>query len=152
MDIQIQHATEFDNPPYDAEIIFWCVDTLDFCETKGSVCIRLCSTEEIQELNLTYRQKDKPTNVLSFPFEVPDMLECGHLGDIVICPQVVYDEATEQGKSFHHHFAHMVVHGTLHLLGFDHDTDHHAEEMESIEVKVLSAHDIANPYEESDHG
>lgn len=149
MDIQVQHATEFNGIPSDAQLIFWSIDTLDYCEIRGNLCIRIASTEEIQQLNLDYRHKDNPTNVLAFPFEAPDCIENDYLGDIVICPDVVFEEAKAQDKDFHAHFAHMVIHGTLHLMGFDHDTDSHAQEMEAIEIKVLRAHGIPNPYEDT---
>lgn len=108
--------------------------------------IRLVNVEESQQLNSQYRQKDKPTNVLSFPFEVPDGIELNLLGDLVVCVQVVEQEAKEQNKALFDHWAHMIIHGCLHLLGYDHINDDDAEEMEALEIKVLAELAISNPY------
>jgi probable rRNA maturation factor len=101
------------------------------------VTVRLVDEAESRELNHTYRGKDKPTNVLSFPFEAPPGLELPLLGDLVICRQVVEAEAVEQGKPLMAHWAHMVVHGSLHLLGYDHIEDEEAEEMEQLERDIM---------------
>ncbi|MGL5337628.1 MAG: rRNA maturation RNase YbeY, partial [Aeromonas veronii] len=93
-----------------------------------------------------YRGKDKPTNVLSFPFEAPPGLELPLLGDLVICRQVVEREAEEQGKPLMAHWAHMVVHGSLHLLGYDHIEDEEAEEMEALERDIMQELGFADPY------
>ena len=101
---------------------------------------------ESHELNLTYRGKDKPTNVLSFPFEAPPGIEMPLLGDLIICRQVVEQEAKEQQKPLEAHWAHMVVHGSLHLLGYDHIEDNEAEEMESLETEIMLALGYEDPY------
>lgn len=106
------------------------------------------NSEESQSLNSQYRGKDKPTNVLSFPFEVPDGIELDLLGDLIICADVVEKEAQEQDKPLLHHWAHMVIHGTLHLLGYDHISDDEAEEMEALEIKLLAHLSIPDPYQE----
>ena len=106
----------------------------------------------MQELNKAFRDQDKPTNVLSFPAGEIDGLPADSglpLGDIVICAAVVKDEAEDQGKSLLDHWAHMIVHGTLHLLGFDHLEEADAAAMESLEIQILGDHGIANPYGES---
>jgi len=95
---------------------------------------------------LTYRGKDRPTNVLSFPFECPDEVELLLLGDLVICRQVVEREAIEQEKPLMAHWAHMIVHGSLHLLGYDHIEDDEAEEMESLETEIMQGLGFADPY------
>ncbi len=115
-------------------------------QVQGEVCIKIIGKEESQTLNHTYRNKDKPTNVLSFPSEIPDFVESDHLGDLAICAPVVEREAIEQDKPVNHHWAHMTIHGLLHLLGYDHIEDVEAEEMEALEIKLLSYLDIANPY------
>jgi probable rRNA maturation factor len=97
-------------------------------------------------LNLTYRGKDKPTNVLSFPFEAPPQVELPLLGDLVICRQVVEREANEQNVPLDAHWAHMVVHGCLHLLGYDHILDDEAEEMEALEADIMQSMGYADPY------
>lgn len=113
------------------------------------VCIRVVDEAEARELNRTYRQKNKATNVLSFPAELvlPDA-SLRILGDIVICGSVVLDEAREQGKSAAVHLAHMVVHGMLHLYGYDHDTDVDADAMESLEREILGRLGMGDPYRE----
>ncbi len=116
------------------------------------ISIRLVDNAESQSLNLYYRHKDKPTNVLSFPSEVPEdilpMLEQVPLGDLVICIPVVLAEAAEQHKTPDAHFAHMVVHGTLHLMGYDHELGtNEAAQMEAIEIQVLQQLGFGNPYE-----
>ena len=116
------------------------------------VCIRVVDEKESQQLNATYRGKDKPTNVLSFPAALDaQMLEQTQLellGDIVICASVIAAEAREQGKSLSDHFAHMVVHGMLHLYGYDHETRAAADEMESIEREILDRFGVNDPYQE----
>lgn len=117
------------------------------CDSEVSV--RIVDRDEMQQLNAEYRNKDKPTNVLSFPAGdiaglPPDT--ASPLGDIVVCAAVVNDEALQQGKPPSDHWAHMIVHGTLHLLGFDHEKDVDAKAMESLEIEILTAHGIANPY------
>lgn len=114
---------------------------------EAELSIRLVDEEESQTLNRDYRGKDKPTNVLSFPADLPEELGLNLLGDLVICRQVVEREAAEQNKAPADHWAHMVIHGTLHLLGFDHIEDAQAEEMESLETALLGQLNIDNPYE-----
>ena len=115
-------------------------------QNEFELTIRIVNIDESQQLNKQYRQKDKPTNVLSFPFEVPTGIELNLLGDLVICAQVVEHEAKEQKKKFFDHWAHMVIHGCLHLVGYDHINDNDANEMEALEVKILAELAIANPY------
>ena len=115
-------------------------------QEEAEVTVRLVDEPESHELNLTYRGKDKSTNVLSFPFEAPPGIELPLLGDLVICRQVVEQEAQEQGKPLEAHWAHMVVHGSLHLLGYDHIDDDEAEEMEALETEIMLALGYADPY------
>ena len=106
------------------------------------VSIVLTNDTHIRTLNRDYRGKDKPTNVLSFPQDEPALL-----GDIIIALETIQREAEEQRKSFDNHFTHMLVHGCLHLMGFDHITDNEAKEMETLEVQILKQLNIKNPYE-----
>ncbi|WP_150539739.1 rRNA maturation RNase YbeY [Actinobacillus vicugnae] len=118
--------------------------TEDFPETE--LTIRIVDEAESHNLNLTYRGKDKPTNVLSFPFEVPEEIELPLLGDLIICRQVVEKEAQEQQISTISHWAHLAIHGTLHLLGYDHIEDAEAEEMEGLETEIMKSLGFEDPY------
>jgi probable rRNA maturation factor len=116
------------------------------------LAVRVVDAEEMQSLNCEYRQKDAPTNVLSFPVGEIEGLPAAagnFLGDVVVCASVVNNEAAEQGKHPNDHWAHMLVHGTLHLLGYDHQVDIEAAKMEALERRVLAQHGVANPYRAS---
>jgi probable rRNA maturation factor len=119
-------------------------DVMEDCELS----IRLVDSDESTTLNKTYRGKTGPTNVLSFPFDAPIPMELRLLGDLVICVPVVEKEAQQQTKQLDHHWAHLVVHGCLHLLGYDHIEDDEAEKMEAFEVEILQILAIDNPYTE----
>ncbi|AAP96200.1 rRNA maturation RNase YbeY [[Haemophilus] ducreyi] len=108
--------------------------------------IRIVDEAESHHLNLTYRGKDKPTNVLSFPFEVPEGIELPLLGDLIICRQIVEKEALEQKISLDAHWAHLTIHGTLHLLGYDHIDEHEAEQMEGLESDIMQQLGFQDPY------
>lgn len=110
------------------------------------ITVRVVDATESRTLNNTYRGKDYATNVLSFPFEQPEDIELALLGDLVICAPVVARESQEQRKPPQAHWAHMVVHGTLHLLGFDHIDEDEAVEMEALEVQILGKLGFADPY------
>lgn len=141
------------------EVMHSIVQTLDAfrgyfpsLQSKGHVDLILADDFFIQDLNNRYRGKDQPTNVLSFPQE---SLEKGHapirsplllLGDIVMAYETLDREALAQNISFMHHFVHLLIHGLLHLLGFDHETDADQQEMEALEVQILETLSIANPY------
>ena len=149
IDLQIacQHT---DNLPTETQIQQWANAAIRPQTLEPEITIRIVDEAESHDLNLTYRVKDKPTNVLSFPFECPDEVELPLLGDLVICRQVVEREATEQGKPLEAHWAHMVVHGCLHLLGYDHIEDDEAEEMESLETEIMISLGFADPYAEDE--
>lgn len=112
--------------------------------------VRIVTRNEIQQLNATYRDKNYPTNVLSFPSDLPPNIPINHLGDIVICASVVNEEASQQNKSPEAHWAHMTTHGLLHLYGYDHETDDEAEQMESVETNILIGLGFSAPYEEAE--
>jgi probable rRNA maturation factor len=113
---------------------------------SSGVCIVLVDEDESQALNAQFRGKRKPTNVLSFPMQLPEHMSERALGDLVICAPVVEREAREQDKPALAHWAHMVVHGMLHLQGYDHETDTEAAAMESLEVRILGELGFDNPY------
>lgn len=113
---------------------------------KSELLIRFVDKNEIQQLNKTYRHKDKATNVLSFPSDLPIEIDEDILGDVVICNEIVAEEAKMQQKTFNNHLIHMAIHGTLHLLGYDHVEESEAQKMESLEVKILKKLQIDNPY------
>ena len=151
MSFQCDIQYEIDgNLPSEAQFQSWVDAALNKQIDEGEVCIRLVSADESQELNRTYRDKDKPTNVLSFPFEVPEGVPLSLLGDLVICADVVEKEADEQNKAVFDHWAHMVVHGCLHLIGFDHINEADAEQMESLEIQLLKKLNIPDPYFEGE--
>jgi probable rRNA maturation factor len=146
IDLDMQFACDAENLPSTAQFQLW-VDTALLPYNKCfELTIRLVETQESQALNLQYRNKNKSTNVLSFPFEVPEGIELNLLGDLVICADVVINEAQEQSKALNNHWAHMVIHGCLHLLGYDHIDDDEALEMETLEATLLSKIGISDPY------
>lgn len=118
-------------------------------ESPAVASFLVTTADEIQELNKQYRDKDKPTNVLSFPMQSPEEIDVDLLGDIVLCASVIKQEAKQQSKSEKSHWAHMVVHGMLHLQGYDHIKDDDAEEMEQLEINILSRLGFESPYEYS---
>ncbi|AKJ41876.1 rRNA maturation RNase YbeY [Pragia fontium] len=132
--------------PSEEEVQRWLDAAVLPFQQEAEVTVRLVDVDESHQLNHTYRSMDKPTNVLSFPFEAPPGMEMPLLGDLVICRQVVETEATEQNKILLAHWAHMVVHGSLHLLGYDHITDDDAEEMESLETEIMQELGYSDPY------
>tara|TARA_R100000656_G_scaffold43761_5_gene36130 strand:+ start:247 stop:714 length:468 start_codon:yes stop_codon:yes gene_type:complete len=112
------------------------------------VSIYIVDEDEGQELNSQYRGRDYPTNVLSFPADIPEEVGTPLLGDLVVCAPVVEREAQEQNKALAAHWAHMLVHGTLHLIGFDHIDDGEAEEMESLETQIITGLGYPAPYQD----
>nr|MBX2847920.1 rRNA maturation RNase YbeY [Acidiferrobacterales bacterium] len=162
LEVEVQYALDssnaaegdIDEPPSPELLTEWAQSAHAVAVTsqQGSieVTIRLVAQTEIQSLNLRYRGKDKPTNVLSFPME-NDFVEViesikPNLGDIVICHPIIVEEAKQQKKSIRNHYAHMVTHGILHLCGFDHQDDLDAEKMEAMEIEILTQNNVPNPY------
>lgn len=138
--------------PDEDDLRRWCELALRQRQGDSELTIRLVDEDEGRELNRTWRQKDYATNVLSFPADLPDgpggvpMLDIPLLGDLVICVPVVEREAIEQGKPLPAHWAHLVIHGCLHLLGYDHIDDDEAQEMEDLERQLLAELGHADPY------
>jgi len=147
MIIDLQIACEQESGlPTAEQIEQWATAAVQPQSDEVEMTVRIVDEAESHALNLNYRGKDRPTNVLSFPFECPDEVELPLLGDLVICRQVVEREAQEQDKPVMAHWAHMVVHGSLHLLGYDHIEDDEAEEMESLETQIMIGFGFADPY------
>ncbi|QIQ21647.1 rRNA maturation RNase YbeY [Zophobihabitans entericus] len=146
LDLQIVSQNS-DNLPTESQITAWLEKILLPFQDTAELTIRIVDEEESRQLNNTYRHKDKPTNVLSFPFESPIEIDIPLLGDLIICKAVVESEALEQHKDLESHWAHMIIHGCLHLLGYDHIEDEEAEEMESLEIKIMQELGFINPYQ-----
>ncbi len=145
--LDLQLATQAQDLPSQAQLEAWVTAALQGAgREETELTIRIVDDAESQALNSQYRGKDKPTNVLSFPFEAPPGIALPLLGDLVICAPVVAQEAQEQGKTLAAHWAHMVIHGTLHLLGYDHIKDQDAERMEAKETALLDSLGYPDPY------
>jgi probable rRNA maturation factor len=145
--IAIQVASQDKDIPSSAVLRKWTkLVLLDQKADDKELTLRIVDKAEIQELNKTYRHKDKPTNVLSFPMDSPPGVQIPILGDIILCSTVIKEEAQAQDKSLTAHWAHMVVHGTLHLLGFDHIKQQDAMLMEKLEIALLHQLGFPDPY------
>ncbi len=142
--VDLQLASKAPDSPSAEDFERWAKGALQ--QPRGELTVRIVDRPESQALNRDYRGRDKPTNVLSFPFEAPEHLPSHYLGDLVICAPVVTAEADEQDKPVISHWAHMTVHGMLHLQGYDHQTDAQAEEMEQLERQIMSDLGYADPY------
>ena len=158
--VDIQNVSEASDVPAEEQLQAWAEAALVGHRETAQVGIRIVDSAESAELNQTYRHKQGPTNVLSFPFELPDLpaaaevaeddeLPVNLLGDLVICAPVVAEQAHAQAKPLAAHWAHMVVHGVLHLLGYDHMDATQASKMETMERDVLSGLGFPDPYEDS---
>ncbi len=148
IDITVQRAIKNISAPTTTQLRLWAKEALHEKMLSCELTIRIVDENEITALNSTYRHKNGPTNVLSFPFDMPEEMaaEPTVLGDIVICAAVVNREADEQHKSAESHWAHMVVHGVLHLLGYDHEIENEAVLMEAQEIQILQGLGYKNPY------
>ncbi|MCZ6619608.1 MAG: rRNA maturation RNase YbeY [Gammaproteobacteria bacterium] len=146
MPVEIQLACANQTLPTELQLQKWADAALEIVG-EGSLCVRVVDADEGKSLNNRFRRMDKPTNVLSFP---TDRSLPGETlwGDVVICAPVVFAEAIDQGKRPDDHFAHMVIHGVLHLLGYDHGTRRSAEQMEVEEKRILELFGVADPYTE----
>ncbi|MGM0905809.1 MAG: rRNA maturation RNase YbeY [Pseudomonadota bacterium] len=152
--LDYQLADGVTHAPDEDAVHAWVSATLDYLKQDSKaveLTIRIVAEQEAQELNNEFRGKDYATNVLSFPFNSPVELPVTLLGDLVICQSVVEKEAQDQRKSAIAHWTHMVIHGTLHLLGYDHIDDNEAEEMEQIERNILASLNISDPYQPIDN-
>ncbi len=158
IEVGFETVSSAKNQPDEKQISQWVEAVLKGRLETAELGIRIVDEDESAELNQTYRDKPGPTNVLSFPFEMPELPEgfasdendeipANLLGDLVICAPVVVREAAEQNKPEQAHWAHMIIHGVLHLLGYDHLEPAEAAEMENLERQVLDGLGIPDPYE-----
>lgn len=152
--VNVGYAASRKGVPTSASFRLWVEAALRGAKRRKAteLSIRIVDTKEGRTLNRDYRGKDYATNVLSFPVELPPGVKLPLIGDLVICAPVVAREAAEQGKPARHHWAHMTVHGVLHLLGYDHIEDTEAEAMEALETRILAGLDIDDPYTIDDAG
>ena len=160
VEVDLQNPNNAESLPSLLEIKTWCEAAVQSqshalaFENTLSVLIRVVDDEESASLNKNYREKEGPTNVLSFPNEVPEFMlnipelneQNSHLGDLVICDALMKKEAVEQGKPLLSHWAHLIIHGMLHLQGYDHIDDVEANEMESLEIQIMEQLGFENPY------
>jgi len=146
--VEIQTIFESAGQPSEAQIQLWVDTALEEFEQDTEIVVRIVDESESAELNEQYRHKQGPTNILSFPVEIPEGIDLNLLGDLVICAPVLAKEAQQQNKLLAHHWAHIIMHGVLHLLGYDHLDDEQAEEMESKEIALLQQLNIPNPYQQ----
>ena len=146
--IHLQDVANEKNIPPNSMLRHWAFTVLKQYLDSGDLTLRVVDTNEMQTLNRHYRHQDKPTNVLAFPFipfddtQVNDVI----IGDVVICATVVNSEAKKQNKGRDQHWAHIIIHGCLHLLGYDHNNAEEAKKMESIEIQLLRQLGYTNPY------
>lgn len=148
--IDIQHACALPLPIADETLKTWV--KLALKGQRAELTLRFVDIEEITTLNHTYRKKNKATNVLAFPARIPPEVHLDDplLGDVVICPEVLELESEEQQIAIDAHFAHIVLHGVLHLLGYDHETIEDAKIMQTLEIDLLATLSFPNPYKDSD--
>jgi len=160
IELDLQNPNNAESLPTLLEMKAWCEAAIQgeshqkAFENTLSVLLRVVDSDESADLNQNFREKSGPTNVLSFPNDVPEFMlgiaelneQNSHLGDLVICDSLVRKEANEQAKSHVSHWAHLIIHGVLHLQGFDHIDDAEAREMEALEIKILEQLGFLNPY------
>lgn len=147
--IDIQNATDEPLPVSDERLTQLATMALKEYKKEAELTLRFVTPQEITQLNDTYRKQNKSTNVLAFPSELPPEIQLDYplLGDVIICPDVLIEESRQLNKSLESHWALIVIHGILHLLGYDHIKDEDANEMQAIEIQLLAELGFANPYD-----
>lgn len=146
--LELQIVSESLLIPTQTQFQLWIDTVLKNIDDDIELVVRVIDEPEMIQYNEQYRHKQGATNILSFPFEVPDGIDSHLLGDLLVCAAVLEKESTEQNKSLADHWAHIIMHGVLHLLGYDHVNDDDAEEMELLEIQFLQTININNPYED----
>jgi probable rRNA maturation factor len=149
--LDLQCATTVSELPAPGDFRRWTEAALTGRRAEAELSIRLVDEAESRELNRHYRGKDRPTNVLSFPADLPPVVRSPLLGDLVICAPLVAQEAREQDKEPLHHWAHLVVHGVLHLVGYDHQNETEAATMEAAEREILAGIGLPDPYQQENN-
>ncbi len=144
--INVEYMSNASELPAEAMIAHWAQAALQGHERYVEVGVRIVDESEIIELNQRFRKKAEPTNVLSFPFEDPPGTQTDVLGDVVVCAPIVSSQAQTEGKPLSAHWAHMVVHGIMHLRGYDHETPEEANAMEHMETRILEGLGFPDPY------
>ena len=151
IELQVQRATQSGSVPDDGQFRCWVEAALTGKSAQVTLAIRVVDEQEAQRYNRDYRNKDCATNVLSFPSELPANLPAdidqSQLGDLLICAPLVTLEAVQQNRPEADHWAHLTIHGILHLLGYDHEQEAAANEMETLETEILAGLGICDPYE-----
>jgi probable rRNA maturation factor len=152
VEIEVQRISTSEGIPGDEQFQIWATAALDGKNQESLIGIRVVDEDEAQQFNREYRNKDYATNILSFPSDLPDGLpeeiKKSQLGDLLVCAPLVKREAVEQHRSENDHWAHLVVHGVLHLLGYDHEQSGEAEVMESLETEILASLGVSDPYQD----
>ncbi len=148
--VEVQVVTGKAGIPADTQLADWARAAWRDPARDAEVVVRVCGEGEGRRLNHDFRGKDQPTNVLSFPYEAVPGLDSHHVGDLVICAPVVAREAKQQHKAAEAHWAHMVVHGMLHLQGFDHESEREARAMEALETDILKGLGFPAPYQDEE--
>ncbi len=149
--VEIQTIFTSAGQPDEQQIQLWVDTALADIQQDTEIVVRIVDEHESAELNEIYRHKKGATNILSFPVEIPEGIDLNLLGDLVICAPVLEQEALQQDKILAHHWAHIIIHGVLHLLGYDHIDNEQAEEMENKEIALLQKLNIHNPYQQVDN-
>lgn len=148
INLTIQNPSKIKTIPTKKQFIIWIKAVLGLQHKNYEILIRIVDKKEITKINKTYRNKNKLTNIISFEFDPPPGVKTNFLGDLVICASVVRAEAKLQYKTMVSHWAHLTIHGILHLLGYDHINNIDAEEMENLEVKILKNLNFPDPYKD----
>jgi probable rRNA maturation factor len=144
--LDIQLITPANDLPSADQLQCWVDTALNGFQSDAEIVIRIVDESESADLNQRYRHKQGATNILSFPADLPEGMDINLLGDLVVCAPVLAREANEQSKALHDHWAHIIIHGVLHLLGYDHIDEEEAEFMENKEIALLAKLNIGNPY------